>query len=67
VLLAELEQADGADQVMIQQLVGTGRTLDSGQHAGIGRCIEHPINGGDFGEVFRIADIPLNQSDSLGL
>ena len=62
--LAILQHINHAAQIMLDELTAAESGLSAGQHAGIGRGVDHPIHRRQHFKIARHADIAMQQRDS---
>ncbi len=60
---AVFEDVDRPEQVVLDQLAAAGYAVDTGQNAGIGRCVDDPVDLRQGLEVGRAADIAVKEPD----
>ena len=63
---AVFEQLDSASEIVIQEFLGTGLSIDTGEDAGIRRTIKHPVRGRNCGQIGLIADVSDADVDPEG-
>src|SRR5690606_887169 len=62
--LAQLQDIDGSQQVMLKELATAGSSIDAGEHARVRRGIDDPINRRQRFEVTCVADISGENADA---
>ena len=61
------EEIYGAEQVMFDQLAGTGSSVHPGEHTWLGRRVDNPINLGEAFQIGGEAKITVEKADSASL
>jgi len=57
---------NGATEIMIEEVLGTGLAIYSGEDAGIGSAIKDPVGGRKVGKILFVADVPHPDIDTKG-
>ena len=65
--LADFEQVDRAPKIVLEQFLAPGLAVDSGQHARVGRRIDHPIDTFDPGQIFLLTHVATPKLDARRL